>query len=71
MYSQATQINFICPMRFDNFPLDTQICKFQVGSYSYDMTKMVFDQTSKVRISYIPTPQECIKQCNKEIFEYI
>ena len=50
MYSQATQINFICPMRFDNFPLDTQICKFQVGSYSYDMTKMVFDQTNKVRI---------------------
>ena len=25
MYSQATQINFICPMRFDNFPLDTQV----------------------------------------------
>ena len=25
MYSQATQIHFICPMRFDNFPLDTQV----------------------------------------------
>ena len=25
MYSQATHINFICPMRFDNFPLDTQV----------------------------------------------
>ena len=65
MYSQATQINFICPMRFDNFPLDTQvlqlvesdflinffyqICKFQVGSYSYDMSKMAFDQTDKVQ----------------------
>ena len=46
---QATHINFICPMRFDNFPLDTQTCKFQVGSYSYDMSKMAFDQTSKVQ----------------------
>jgi hypothetical protein len=29
-YSQATHITFICPMVFDSFPLDTQICKFQV-----------------------------------------
>lgn len=42
LYSQATHITFICPMRFDKFPLDTQTCKFQVGSYSYDDTKMVF-----------------------------
>lgn len=41
-YSQATHITFICPMLFDSFPLDTQVCKFQVGSYSYDMTKMLF-----------------------------
>ena len=31
MYSQATHITFICPMRFDKFPLDTQRCKFKVG----------------------------------------
>jgi hypothetical protein len=42
LYSQATHITFICPMRFDKFPLDTQTCKFQVGSYSYDDTKMKF-----------------------------
>jgi hypothetical protein len=24
---QATHINFICPMRFDTFPLDTQVGK--------------------------------------------
>ena len=64
---QATHINFICPMRFDAFPLDTQVrgryldqgdqrdhyhfqtCKFQVGSYSYDLTKMTFKQTNKVQ----------------------
>ena len=42
LYSQATHITFICPMRFDKFPLDTQRCQFQVGSYSYDDTKMIF-----------------------------
>ena len=42
LYSQATHITFICPMRFDKFPLDTQVCKFQVGSYSYDDTIMRF-----------------------------
>ncbi len=42
LYSQATHITFICPMRFDKFPLDIQACKFQVGSYSYDDSKMVF-----------------------------
>ena len=26
MYSQASQITFICPMIFNYFPLDTQVC---------------------------------------------
>ena len=41
-YSQSTHITFICPMRFDKFPMDTQTCVFRVGSYSYDSTKMIF-----------------------------
>jgi len=43
LYSQATHITFICPMRFDKFPLDTQVCKFQVGSYSYEDRIMSFE----------------------------
>lgn len=42
LYSQSTHISFICPMSFEKFPLDQQRCKFRVGSYSYDTTKMVF-----------------------------
>ena len=42
MFSQSTHITFICPMHFDKFPLDTQVCKFLVGSYSYDDTIMKF-----------------------------
>ncbi len=42
-YSQSTHITFICPMRFDKFPLDTQTCLFQVGSYSYNDVLMSFE----------------------------
>ena len=41
-YSQNTLITFICPMRFDKFPFDTQSCKFRVGSYSLDSSKLLF-----------------------------
>jgi len=56
-YSQATSITFICPMLFDSFPLDTQRCKFQVGSYSYDMNRMVFDVST---LGYIQKTQSII-----------
>ncbi|XP_023344754.1 glycine receptor subunit alpha-1 [Eurytemora carolleeae] len=62
MYSQATHINFICPMRFDTFPLDTQACKFQVGSYSYEHSKMIFTQTNKV--------QGYVKTANSVVLDY-
>jgi len=42
MYALATRITFICPMRFNSFPMDIQVCKFQVGSFNYDMSKMSF-----------------------------
>jgi len=42
MYALATRITFICPMRFNAFPMDIQVCKFQVGSFNYDMSKMTF-----------------------------
>merc|ERR1711953_1396764 len=42
MYAVATRITFICPMTFNSFPLDVQVCLFQVGSFNYDNGKMVF-----------------------------
>jgi len=63
-YSQATHITFICPMVFDSFPLDTQRCKFQVGSYSYDMTRMVFDVST---LGYIQNTQSIILDYDIEI----
>jgi len=65
-YSQATHITFICPMVFDSFPLDTQQCKFQVGSYSYDMTRMVFDVST---LGYIQNTQSIILDYDIEIKE--
>ncbi|XP_059082147.1 glycine receptor subunit beta-like isoform X3 [Tigriopus californicus] len=43
LYSQAVHITFMCPMNFARFPLDTQVCKFQLGSYSYSDLKMMFE----------------------------
>lgn len=30
LYALATRITFICPMKFNAFPMDIQRCKFQV-----------------------------------------
>ena len=30
MYALATRITFICPMKFNAFPMDIQVCLFQV-----------------------------------------
>ena len=32
LYALATRITFICPMKFNAFPMDIQRCKFQVGT---------------------------------------
>ena len=44
-YNQATTVTFLCPMRFDLYPLDEHICKFKVGSTNLDMTRMIFAET--------------------------
>ena len=31
LYALATRITFICPMKFNAFPMDIQRCLFQVG----------------------------------------
>ena len=31
MYAVATRITFICPITFNSFPLDIQVCRFQVS----------------------------------------
>ncbi len=33
IYALATRITFICPMKFNAFPMDIQICLFQVGRF--------------------------------------
>lgn len=55
MYALATRITFICPMKFNAFPMDIQVCKFQVGSFNYDMSKMVFSN------EFVPREEDAIK----------
>lgn len=55
MYALATRITFICPMKFNAFPMDIQRCRFQVGSFNYDMSKMVFVN------EFVPNEADAIK----------
>ena len=34
VYAIATRITFICPMKFNAFPMDIQLCKFLVSFYA-------------------------------------
>ena len=53
-YNQFAHVTFLCPMRFERYPLDEHICKFRVGSTNMDInfmrfgeTTATFDETSK------------------------
>ena len=41
---QATHVTFMCPMRFNRFPMDEHTCKFRVGSTSFNDERMIFGQ---------------------------
>jgi hypothetical protein len=40
LYSQEAHITFWCPMRFELYPLDKQICQFPMASYAYGLEKV-------------------------------
>lgn len=56
-YNQATHVTFMCPMRFNKFPLDAHTCKFMVGSTNFDMTRMTFDNK---KLDYDPSARNTI-----------
>ena len=35
VHSQFAHVSFTCPMNFDKYPMDTQVCSFRLGSYGY------------------------------------
>ena len=41
-YSVDVTIAIYCPMRFESYPMDHQICPFQVGSYAYNSSYITF-----------------------------
>ena len=45
-YNQFAQVTFLCPMRFERYPLDEHICKFRVGSTNMDINYMRFGDTT-------------------------
>ena len=55
MHAVASRITFICPMSFNSFPMDVQVCVFQVGSFNYATNKLLF------RDEFIPVKEEAIR----------
>ena len=45
-YNQFAQVTFLCPMRFERYPLDEHICKFRVGSTNMDINYMRFGEAT-------------------------
>ena len=45
-YNQFTTVTYMCPMRFERYPLDEHICKFRVGSTNMDINYMRFGETT-------------------------
>ena len=45
-YNQFSTVTFLCPMRFERYPLDEHICKFRVGSTNMDINYMRFGDTT-------------------------
>ena len=46
---KACTVTFLCPMRFDLYPLDSHICKFRVGSTNFDDKYMRFSGTNHTK----------------------
>ena len=38
-YNQFSTVTFLCPMRFERYPLDEHICKFKVQTFYSNMLK--------------------------------
>jgi len=55
MHALASRITFICPMRFNSFPMDVQVCTFQVGSFNYAIDKLIF------RDEFTPTKEQAVR----------
>ena len=44
-YNQFSSVTFLCPMRFERYPLDEHVCRFRVGATNMDINYMEFDET--------------------------
>jgi hypothetical protein len=54
-YSQATHITFICPMRFDAFPLDTQVTLFCLKMYCALLSTWANNNNNDVPVFFVRT----------------
>uniref|UniRef100_A0A1I8J7E9 Ig-like domain-containing protein n=1 Tax=Macrostomum lignano TaxID=282301 RepID=A0A1I8J7E9_9PLAT len=68
LYSQKVTVKFACQMQLQTFPMDTQICDMNIGSYGYTTSKLLFRwkkdgnkvpvELGEMQISEFNTPRE-------------
>ena len=56
-YNVELEVDIYCPMTFESYPIDSHICYFMLGSYSYDenvlnftLNQLEFDVTNQVSL---------------------
>ncbi|KAL7059115.1 hypothetical protein AAHC03_013071 [Spirometra sp. Aus1] len=66
LYSQKLTMRFSCQMELQTFPMDSQECLMNIGSYGYELNELKFiwrnhtpvDLTKKMQISEFNSPEE-------------
>ena len=54
-YNIEVTVAIYCPMRFESYPMDHQICPFQVGSYAYNSSYILFGLNALAKDDKIST----------------
>ena len=49
IYSVEVNVKFMCPMNFDAFPFQSNVCKFRLTSYTFTADQMVFKALTSKR----------------------
>ncbi|RWS02265.1 gamma-aminobutyric acid receptor alpha-like protein, partial [Dinothrombium tinctorium] len=54
LYSSRMTIKAICPMHLENFPMDTQICPLELGSFGYSIENVIYRWNPKRSVVIAP-----------------
>lgn len=79
LFSQKLSLKLSCPMKLFKFPMDTQYCKMEIGSYGYSLEELSFQWmytdsqpqknvqlNEELELNEFQRPELATGSCNKE-----